>query len=455
MPTSTWSTMRQDILRPMGLVTGSTTTNISGSNRLVLDTSLTSRFPVDDYFKNQWYVQLIPTSGDNQNAIRRVIGFTNSSGTLTCSGATGNNWRVSESGSINYELTPFDPTEVTNLFNEALEIVYPDISMIRDIETIVTGNNQHTYTLPNTIRKVDRVYLGNRREANSGDNLLLNGDFEDWDSDTLTPGSQNNWTLAGSGATFNKEAETFNPENYMVLSGDNSGRLYVPANTTVTLLQTFTPASSSYTSVATEGQEVNLSAWVYSNISGRLKLYIGAEVGSFHGGTGWELMKASETLAYNATTAVVGLSTTTDGSSDAMAVYIDEMWMTLGQSEMTDVPYNEIRNWSQVPPVAGADNGGLIYFQETLPGKYRLRIVGRDVLTPVTSDSSTIEIDGDLLHPLYNKTRQLIALRLASSNPNSQWTESARQYEEAYLMAIEGNLVGVKAPLVAVPRMVF
>ena len=451
MPTSTWSTMRQDILRPMGLVTGSTTTNISDSNRLVLDTSLTSRFPVDDYFKNQWYVQLIPTSGDNQNAIRRVIGFTNSSGTLTCSGATGNNWRVSESGSINYELTPFDPTEVTNLFNEALEIVYPEISMIRDIETIVTGNNQHTYTLPNTIRKVDRVYLGNRREANSGDNLLLNGDFEDWDSDTLTPGSQNNWTLAGSGATFNKEAETSNPENYMVLSGNNSGRLKV-ASATTTLLQTFTPASSSYTSVATEGQEVNLSAWVYCNTESKVKLYItDTVVGSFHGGTGWELMKASATLAHDATTAVVGLSV----AASNVAAYIDEMWLTIGQSEMTDVPYSELRNWSQVPPVAGADNGGLLYFQETLPSKYRLRIVGRDVLTPVTSDSSTIEIDGDLLHPLYNKTRQLIALRLASSNPNSQWTESARQYEEAYLMAIEGNLVGVKAPLVAVPRMVF
>ena len=323
--------------------------------------------------------------------------------------------------------------------------------MIRDIETIVTGNNQHTYTLPNTIRKVDRVYLGNRREANSGDNLLLNGDFEDWDSDTLTPGSQNNWTLAGSGATFNKEAETSNPENYMVLSGNNSGRLKV-ASATTTLLQTFTPASSSYTSVATEGQEVNLSAWVYCNTESKVKLYItDTVVGSFHGGTGWELMKASATLAHDATTAVVGLSV----AASNVAAYIDEMWLTIGQSEMTDVPYSELRNWSQVPPVAGADNGGLLYFQETLPSKYRLRIVGRDVLTPVTSDSSTIEIDGDLLHPLYNKTRQLIALRLASSNPNSQWTESARQYEEAYLMAIEGNLVGVKAPLVAVPRMVF
>ena len=448
MPTSTWSTMRNDILRPLGLMTSTATTTALTTNKVVVDTKLTDRFPVDDYFNNQWYVHI--TSGNDAGMIRRITDYAQSSGTLTHGGA---NWTGGDSPS--FELTPFDPTEVQNFYNEAREIVYPDISMVRDIETIVTGNRQHTYTLPNTIRKVDRVYLGNRREANSGDNLLLNGDFEDWDSDSLSPGSQNNWTLAGSGATFNKEAETSNPENYMVLSGNNSGRLHVPADITVTLLQTFTPSSSSYTTLPTEGQEVNLSAWVYSNVSGRLKLYIGAEVGSFHGGTGWELMKASATLAYNATTAVVGLSTTTDGSSDAMAVYIDEIWMTLGQSEMTDVPYNELRNWDHVPPVAGASDGGVLRFQETLPSKHRIRIVGRDLLSPASAEDGTVEVDGDLLHPLYDKVRSMIAQRLAASNPNSQWTEMARQYEESYVRAVEGNLVKVKAPPVMVPRMVF
>ena len=447
MPTSTWSTMRQDILRPMGLITSAATTSaLSSGAATVVDTKLRDRFPVDDYFNNQWYVHI--TSGNDVGKIRRITDYTQSSGTLTYVGTA---WAGGDSPS--FELTPFDPTEVMNLFNEALEIVYPNISMIRDIETIVTGNNQHTYTLPNTIRKVDRVYLGNRREANSGDNLLLNGDFEDWDSDTLTPGSQNNWTLAGSGATFNKEAETSNPENYMVLSGNNSGRLKV-ASATTTLLQTFTPASSSYTSVATEGQEVNLSAWVYCNTESKVKLYItDTVVGSFHGGTGWELMKASATLAHDATTAVVGLSV----AASNVAAYIDEIWLTIGQSEMADVPYSELRNWDHVPPVAGADNGGTLYFQETLPSKHRIRIVGRDMLTPVSAENSTVEVDGDLIQPLYDKVRQLIALRMASGNisPNSNWTEMARQYEESYVRAVEGNLVKVKSPPTLVPRMVF
>ena len=448
MPTSTWSTIRQDICRPLGLVTGSTTTSISDGNALIVDTSLTKRFPVDSYFDNRWFVQLIPTSGNNQNDIRSITGFTQSSGTIACAGA---NWTDSESGSINYELTPFDPSEVSNFYNEVREQIFPDIALVRDVETIVTGLNQHTYTLPSTIRKVDRVYLGNRRNADSGDNLLLNGDFEDWDADQLTPGSQNNWTLAGSGATFNKEAETSNPENYMVLHGNNSGRLAV-ASANTTLLQTFTPSSSSYTTLATEGQEVNLSAWVYCNTASKVKLYIDdGVVGDFHGGTGWELMKASDTLDYNDTTAVVGIHVTASN----VAVFIDEIWMTLSQSEMTDVPYTELRNWEHVPPVSGAANGGVIRFQETLPSKYRIRVVGRDLLSPVTTDASTIEIDGELLHPVYDRVRMMIAQRMAANNPGSNWAELARQYEASYTRAVEGDLVKVQSPPVAIPRMVF
>jgi hypothetical protein len=450
MPTTTWATMRQDILRPLGLITGSTTTNISGSNLLVKDTKISQRYPVDDYFNNRWFMQLTGSSTSNQNSTRRVLDYAQTSGTFTCAGASGNNWPASESGSITYELSLFHPDDVKEAYNEAREIVFPNISIIRDLETIVTGLDQYTYTVPSTIRLIDRVYRGNRRNADSNNNLLLNADFEDWDADQLTPGSQNNWTLAGSGATFNKEAQTTNPENYAVLHGNNSGRLAV-ASADTTLLQTFTPSSSSYTTLPTEGQEVNLSAWVYCNTPDKVKLYIGAAVGSFHSGSGWELLKASENLVHNATTAVVGVHVTASN----VAVYIDEMWMTIGQSEMIDVPYQELRNWDHVPPAAGASNGGILRFQEHLPDKYRIRIVGRDILKAASADSTAIEIDGELLHPVYDKVRQLLCLRMAAGDPNSNWTEMARQYEASYVRAVEGDLVGVNAPPVAIPRMVF
>ena len=445
MPTSTWSTMRQDILRPMGLLTSTTTTAaLSSGANTVVDTKLRDRFPVDDYFNNQWFVHI--TSGNDTGKIRRITNYIQSSGTLEFIGTA---WAGGDSPS--FELTPFDPTEVLNLYNEAREIIYPDISMVRDVETIVTGNRQHTYTLPSTIRRVDRVYIGNRRDANSGDNLLLNGDFEDWTSAT----SPDYWSVTGSGASVNQEEDTSDPENYAVLSGDNSARLVVPGSVAVTLVQTFDSTLDRYTAVATQGMEANLSAWVYCTVASRVSLTIdGAVQSETHGGTGWELLRGSQILTQTDTEAAVGLSIT---SGAAIAVFVDEIWMTLGQSEISDVPYGELRNWDHVPPVAGASNGGILYFQETLRSKSRIRVVGRDMLSAVSGESSTVEVDGDLVQPLYDKVRQLVALRMASGNisPNSNWIEMARQYEESYVRAVEGNLVKVKAPPVAIPRMVF
>ena len=444
MPTTAWSTMRQDVLRPLGLITGSTTTHISSGNANVLDTKLTKRFPVDDYFNNRWYVHL--TSGTNSGDIRRVTDYAQSTGTITGGGA---NWGDNESGSINFELSTFHPDDVKDAYNEAREIVFPDISMVRDIETIVTGLNQYPYTLPSTIRRVDRVYRGNRRNADSGDNLLLNGDFEDWTSAT----SPDYWSVTGAGASMNQEAQTSNPENYAVLHGDNSLRLVVPGSTAVTLVQTYDSTLDRYTAVATQGMEANVSAWVYATVASRVSLTIdGAVQSDTHGGTGWELLKGSQILTQTDTEAAVGLSIT---SGSAMAVFVDEAWMTLGQSEMIDVPYSELRNWDHVPPAEGASNGGVIRFQETLPDKYRIRIVGRDLLTAASTDAGTVEIDGELLHPVYDKTRQLLCLRMAAGNPDSNWTEMARQFEASYVRAVEGDLVKIKTPPVAVPRMVF
>jgi hypothetical protein len=191
---------------------------------------------------------------------------------------------------------------------------------------------------------------------------------------------------------------------------------------------------------------------VYCNTASKVKLYIETVVGSFHGGTGWELMKASATLAHNATTAVVGLSI----AASNVAVFVDEIWMTLGQSEMMDVPYNEIRNWQHVPSVAGASDGGVIRFEQILPEKRRLRIVGRDYLSPVSVDSDTVEVDGELLAPLYDMTRSLIAKRMAGANPTSYWTGMADSYEESYMRAVIGGIgKRIKAPPVAVPRITF
>ena len=55
MGTTAWSTLRQEIMRPLGLETGTATTNLSPSNTSIIDTLLTRKYPSDDYFNDAWY----------------------------------------------------------------------------------------------------------------------------------------------------------------------------------------------------------------------------------------------------------------------------------------------------------------------------------------------------------------------------------------------------------------
>ena len=435
MPTTTWETMRQDIVRPLGLVTGTTTTNVAANTSLIY-TNLTELYSADDYFNTNWYA--IVTSNNRDGQYRRVTDYAQSSGTLTVSLAWG---AGTDGANSTYELMTVPPNKVMEWYNRSRQEVWPHIGIVRDVETIVTGTRQFTYEIPSTIRRVNRVYLGERYEAqNDSENLLLNGSFEDWSSTTAA----DNWSVTGGGASMNQEEQTTSPTNYAILSGNNSLRLLVPDSTAVTLVQTFNSASSSYTAVATEGMEANLSAWVYCNTASRVYLTIDGDVDSTaHGGTGWELMTASNNLDATDTSTVVGISVS---SGAAIPVFVDEVFLTIGQSGPLDRPYSPITNWDVIPPAAGASTGGTLRFTGKVPSHHRLRIVGSDMLTAATSDASTVEIDGDLLEPLYNKIRQRLCDERAAGNAESYWFTMARQFEAEYNRAVESGAVGIRPP---------
>ena len=436
MPTTTWETMRQDIVRPLGLVTGTTTTNVAANTSLI-DTNLTELYSSDDYFNTNWYA--IVTSNNRDGQYRRVTDYAQSSGTLTVSKA----WGAGTDGADStYELMTVPPNKVMEWYNRARQEVWPHIGIVRDVETIVTGTRQFTYEIPSTIRRVNRVYLGERYEAqNDSENLLLNGSFEDWTNAT----SPDYWSVTGGGASMNQEEQTTSPTNYAVLSGNNSVRLVVPGDTAVTLVQTFDSTLSRYTAVATQGMEASLSAWVYCTLPSRVSLTIdGAVQSDTHGGTGWELLTGTQTLTQTDTETAVGISITS--AAAAVAVYVDEIFLTLGQSGPLDRPYSPITNWDVIPPASGASTGGTLRFTGKVPSHHRLRIVGSDMLTAATSDASTVEIDGDLLEPLYNKIRQRLCDERAAGNAESYWFTMARQFEAEYNRAVESGAVGIRPP---------
>jgi len=436
MPTTTWSALRQEIVRPFGLVTGTTSANLTNNTSLV-DEDLTDLYPSDDYFNNNWFV--IVTSNNNDGEYRRITDYAQSSGTLTVSKA----WpSSSDSSTSTFELMTVPPNKVMEWYNRVRQEVWPHIGIVRDVETVVTGTRQFTYTVPSTIRKINRIYLGERYEAqNDSENLLLNGGFEDWTSAT----SPDYWSVTGSGASVNQEEQTTSPTNYAVLSGNNSARLVVPGSTAVTLVQTFDSTLSRYTAVATEGMEANLSAWVYCNTPGRVALTIDGSIQSdTHGGTGWELLTGSQNLTYNDTEAAVGISVSS--ASDPIPVFVDEIFLTLGQSGPLDRPYTPVTNWNFVPPADGASSGGTLRFTGKIPSHHRIRIVGSDMLSSVSTDASTVEIDGDLLEPLYNRVRERICDEMSGGRPDSYWYTLARQFGTEYTRAVESGAVGLKVP---------
>ena len=53
-----------------------------------------------------------------------------------------------------------------------------------------------------------------------------------------------------------------------------------------------------------------------------------------------------------------------------------------------------------------------IEFLSSLPPVRRLRILGRDMVSSVSAESDTVEVDGELLEPLYDQTRAYMAQRM-------------------------------------------
>lgn len=424
MPTTSWQVANAEIQRPFGFEDFATTTNITTNNN-VISTELTNRWTADDWFIG--FFLIIRGTNQNDEIIRRVTDYTGSSGTLVVAGAA----LTSESAAVTCEVSRFHPSDIKRAFNRARQNVFPQIGIVRDIQTLVTGEQQYTFTVPSTVRRIRKVLLGNRLEDSGSisENLLTNADFETWTNST-TPGT---WALSGSGASMNQESQTTTPKNYMVLTGSNSLRLVVPSSTATTVLQTVTP------DVGTEGVECNAGFWVYCTTANRVSVQIGSgNTGTAHSGTGWEFIVNTQNLGATATTiADVGINVT---SGAAIPVFIDHGLVTLGQSELWDLPWTEIENFRWIPPVAGASNGGLLEFDGRLPEQRRLRLLGVDLLSSVSADSDTIEIDGDTLEPVYNLARSYLCEERSRQSQDQKEVTRWLERSVGYLSLAEASL---------------
>ena len=444
MPTTTWSTARVDILRPLGVIEAATTTNIT-TNTSVISTNLADDYPVDDTFIG-WYAMLLNdvdgSTATNNGKVRRVTDYTASTGTITVAGAN----LTAEDEASNFILTRWNPDHVKSWFNRVRQNLFPQIAIMRDHQPLVTGQIQRRFELPTTLRsKPLQVLMGEWPSASSlAENEILNPGFETWGSTT----SATSWTLAGSGSTVNQEQQTTGPANYGVFRDDNSARVLNNASDETTLLQTVTPK------VATQRMKAHLGVAVYNTSSTSVTARIASTNSAVHGGTGWEILTVDATLG-EVTTADVGVAI---GTATAFSTFIDEAIFIVGQTQGI-VPYWEpLSNYDWIPPVGGGSNNGFIEFPYDLPSHQVLRVLARDMLSSVSADTDTFEVDGELLEPVYDAVRSELCHEAAnvgiySGKEQDFWLGQAGFYRNRSEATITRRRISFPNPRVKVPDM--
>jgi len=416
--------MRREIARPW-LVEFVTTEGINADDQ-ILSTHLLDRFTVANRFKGWFATIVVDADGSTapENGLgtttRRVELFDEATGALTVAGAALENEGAHQAFVDLYQY--FHPDEIKRAYNRARSLVWPHLSVHRDHKGIITDFNSLTHPVPSTIRAVDEVRLMRGLNSRHPDNLLTDGGFEDWTNEVTLA----NWTLAGTNSTVNQEQATTGPRNNLVLSDQYSARVYVKNNNT-TLKQTLTP------SVATQGVSVSMAAYVYCAVADVVSMLVDEHATSeFHQGTGWEWIQYTRYSGTNDSGFDVGFSFL--GATTGHTAYLDRAVCFVGPELPLEGEPEKVERWAWSPQgyrgtSAQTGTGGQITLPVRSNKRDVLQVIGRDLLSSVSADTDTIEIDDEFVEPLANTVRMLLCREMAKSNPRSDWSEQADMYE--------------------------
>jgi hypothetical protein len=377
MTTTTLNTMLPGFGRFIGAFIGtfSTTTNIA-TNTALISTGLTSYFEDDDQV-NDSFVYIKGTNNDGVS--RSVLDHTGSTGALDLRGVA----LSAESGSVDFDLYRYDPSQLTNALNDGIRSAFPSLYVHRYDRTHYGAEFQKTYARPTSIEPgyVRKIFVENRIPANTfADNIAKSQDID-------FEGDLSDWTTAN--ITLTAEVETTSPDNMMVFAGQQSGKHVVGASS----------LGTSYISVDDptnyDGEEINLTIWVYcrtaSRVSAAVSLDSGtAVIGSTHSGGGWERLSVSTVMGAVATSIRVGVHAT---SGTALTFYGDELIATAGHTEQSRPSEEPLSYWRE--------EGGDLYIPYTIPASKQIVVEGMGLLSSVTSGTDTVEIGGTQLQRLY------------------------------------------------------
>jgi hypothetical protein len=323
-----------------------------------------------------------------------------------------------------YEIHSLDTDDYLDAINHARLAIYPYVYKEIDDWTMVSRANQYKYTLPTTL--IDgpfEVYLGRWAPTDIEDQLLTNGDFNDWDSSS----DPSDWDTPTS--------LTLAQEDDWILESPYSCKCSVALSTAGSLYQTVSTPST------WAGQRVSFSIWVYCMTASRVKAAIydtSATEGTAHAGGGWEQLTVSYNVPSAPTLLKAGVTVT---SGTAISFYLSDAVLWSGQ-RIADEPGNLIVDWRT--PI-----NGVIEFPYALTSGRPIRVKGIGYLESVSADSDTVTISDPQTDLLYAEAACYVYRQLISKSPAQIQSSyiTLLQIQEVEAARLRGR-VAMSAPVI-------
>jgi hypothetical protein len=395
LATTSWLTMRREWARfagydnIVGLDGGAwtTTTNVPGSNAVITSTELrdagfddfSGGGSGDDSIENLFLLLL---GSNNDRLVRRVASYDASTGAVT---GTGTDFS-SESGSIDFELHRYNPTILRARANDARQLAFPLVHVPLS-RYLFTAQSQVRYDVPSALVKgPDHIWLYKGIAVEHANNILTNGDFEDF-----TTGTPDSWSATTLDTA--EETESTSPFNYVTIDG-SSVRCTSQTGSAGTLLQNISsPGTHS-------GQRLTFQVWVYCLTSGKVRTQIDVNStnhtgttgdGGEHRGTGWELLTHFEDSLITLSTLRFGVRVDSD-ATDNTEFYVDSAVAVVGPRQEPETRPQKLLNWTYRDDTQGTTVRQHVTFPYTFPNNALLRFEGKGYLSEVTAETDTMEI---------------------------------------------------------------
>ena len=371
----------------------STTTSAGNAGgTTVVDTALSRRG--DDGWRD-YYVRL--TSGTATLEIRRVTDFTASTGTLTVLPA----FSAQVATSVTYELHRYDPGEKFRCLDDGRVRAYPDLGILRFIDTITSDGISTAYDIPSTVRRGPLTVLEEHPlDVAQSWNFLTNP----------TGNSTTGWTASSASATI----VSFDDGDPIIPKYDNQCmRVAVATTTNGTVSQVVSGMANGITAALSGGRLMTFAAWVFCRTSGRVTLKVLDDSGVVgtsptHGGAGWELMAIVVDISRtNATTLTVRFDVS--NAAGAIVFWWNRSWFYFGAADRVQNVYRYGVN----KRVRRDDTTQKFYLEAAPPRGRQLRLLGRDTLsalgtTASTQVTNTMEVDEEAAQVLYAEAARVL-----------------------------------------------